>query len=64
MPLIFYHAAFRWGGTLEILLWWTFAVVVVSGLVGLALQNVLPRIMQLQLSSEAIPDQLPKSPAV
>lgn len=57
VPLIFYHAAFRWGGTLEILLWWTLAVVIASGVVGLALQNFLPRIMQLQLAAEAIPDQ-------
>ena len=57
VPLIFYHAAFRWGGTLEVLLWWTLAAVITSGMVGLALQNIVPRIMQLQLPSEAIPDQ-------
>lgn len=57
VPLIFYHAAFRWGGTLEVLLWIMLAVVTVSGAIGLVLQNVLPRMMQLQLPSEAIPDQ-------
>jgi hypothetical protein len=57
VPLIFFHAAFRWGGWLEIALWILLGVVVVSGLVGLALQNVLPRLMKLQLPSEAIPDQ-------
>jgi hypothetical protein len=58
IPLVFYHAAFRWGGTLEWLLWIALAIVTVSGVAGLALQNVLPRMMKLELSSEAIPDQL------
>jgi hypothetical protein len=57
VPLIFFHTAFRWGGWLEILLWLTYGVVIVSGIVGLALQNVLPRVMKIQLPSEAIPDQ-------
>jgi hypothetical protein len=57
VPIIFYHAAFRWGGTIEVLLWWTLAVVIVSGIFGLALQNVLPRMMHLQLPDEAIADQ-------
>jgi hypothetical protein len=55
--MIFFHAAFRWGGWLEILLWLTFGVVIVSGVIGLALQNVLPRVMKVQLPAEAIPDQ-------
>jgi hypothetical protein len=58
VPLIFYHAAFRWGGTLEILLWITLGVVIASGFVGLVLQNILPRMMWLQLPAEIIPDQL------
>jgi hypothetical protein len=58
VPLIFYHAAFRWGGTLEIILWITLAIVVVSGVIGLVLQNILPRVMKLQLLEEIIPDQL------
>jgi hypothetical protein len=58
VPLVFYHAAFRWGGTLEILLWLTLAIVIVSGIVGVVLQSILPRMMKLQLSAEIIPDQL------
>jgi hypothetical protein len=57
VPMIFFHAAFRWGGWLEIMLWIALGVVVVSGMVGLALQNVLPRLMKVQLPAEAIPDQ-------
>jgi hypothetical protein len=60
VPMIFFHAAFRWGGWLEILLWLTYGVVIISGIVGLALQNVLPRIMKIQLPAEAIPDQFPE----
>lgn len=58
VPLVFFHAAFRWGGTLELLLWLLLALVVASGMVGLVLQNLLPRTMKLQLSSEVIQDQL------
>jgi hypothetical protein len=58
VPLILYHAAFRWGGTVEVLLWIALALVIVSGVIGLALQNVLPRMMKLELPSEAIPDQM------
>lgn len=57
VPMILFHAAFRWGGWLEMALWLTLAVIIVSGIVGLVLQNLLPRTMKLQLSHEAIPDQ-------
>ena len=58
VPLIFFHAAFRWGGALELLLMIVFLAVVVSGVLGVALQNILPRLMKTQLDSEVIPDQL------
>lgn len=52
VPLVFMHAGFRMGGVLSSALAWLFAVVIVSGVVGLVLQNVLPRIM-----TEAVPDE-------
>jgi hypothetical protein len=58
VPLVVYHAAFRWGGPLEKVLWAVLLVVIVSGVVGVLLQNLLPRIMTAQLPSEVIPDQL------
>lgn len=58
LPIIFYHTAFRWGGALEQLLMVIFLLVIVSGIVGLLLQNVLPRVMKRQLPVEFIPDQL------
>ncbi|HEX3600641.1 MAG TPA: hypothetical protein VHU84_10900 [Lacipirellulaceae bacterium] len=57
VPMILFHAAFRLGGWLEISLWALLVVVVISGVVGLAAQNVIPRMMKLQLPSEFIPDQ-------
>jgi hypothetical protein len=57
VPLIFFHSAFRFGGWLEIVLWGILAIIVISGVVGLILQNVIPRTMKLQLPTEFIPDQ-------
>lgn len=58
VPLIFFHAAFRWGGTLELLLMVVFLTVILTGIVGVGLQHVLPRLMKTQLDVEVIPDQL------
>ncbi|MCG8450138.1 MAG: hypothetical protein MI725_11240 [Pirellulales bacterium] len=58
VPLIFFHAAFRWGGPVETLLMIVFLTVIVSGVLGVVLQNVVPRAMKGQLDSEVVPDQL------
>ncbi len=58
VPLIFFHTAFRWGGLLEQILMGVFLAVIVSGIVGVILQNILPRLMKSQLDSEAVPDQM------
>jgi hypothetical protein len=57
VPLVVYHAAFRWGGTLEALLWLSLSLVIASGIIGIVLQNILPRAMKLQLPEEIVPDQ-------
>jgi hypothetical protein len=57
VPMILFHAAFHWGGWLELALWVILAVVVGSGVFGLILQNTLPKAMRTQLPEEAIPDQ-------
>lgn len=57
VPIIFFHTAMRWGGTLELLLMVVFLVVILSGIIGLVLQNILPRMMKTLLDHEAIPDQ-------
>jgi hypothetical protein len=58
VPLIFFHAAFRWGGLLEQILMAVFLVVIASGFIGVVLQNILPRLMKSQLDAEAVPDQM------
>jgi hypothetical protein len=57
VPLVFFHTAFRWGGTLELILMIVFLTVIVSGILGVVLQNILPRLMKSQLDSEVVPDQ-------
>ena len=43
--LILFHAGFHWGGLLENLLWISFGLVVVTGFAGVALQQVIPRLL-------------------
>lgn len=58
VPLILFHCGFRWGGILEQLLLATFAIVILSGLYGLALQQVLPRLMSTMAPAEAMAPQI------
>ena len=58
VPLILFHCGFRWGGTLEQVLLATFAIVVASGIYGLALQQVLPRLMSMNSPAQAIAPQV------
>ena len=57
--LILCHSNFRWGGPLEQLLWIVFGLVVLSGIVGLVLQGVLPRLMVEQIEEETPYEQMP-----
>ncbi|MDA1049621.1 MAG: hypothetical protein O3C40_03955 [Planctomycetota bacterium] len=59
VPLIVFHAGFRWGGLLEQVLLFVFAVVIVSGLAGVVFQQYLPRVMKESTSREAMFEQLP-----
>ncbi len=59
MPLILYHAGFGWGGLLENVLWVLFALVYLSGFFGLAVQQVLPRIMTTRVPLETFKAQVP-----
>jgi hypothetical protein len=58
-PLILFHAGFQWGGLLEQILLVLTLVIIVSGIVGLALQQLIPRAMAATISSEAMFEQLP-----
>lgn len=59
VAFILFHAGFRWGGPVEIGLWLSTAVIVLSGVVGLALQQVLPGLMTSRVPRETFIDQLP-----
>ena len=52
VPLVAMHAGGRFGGTLSWLLAWVFIVVIISGVFGLVMQNILPRLM-----TDAVPDE-------
>src|SRR5713226_5567247 len=58
--LILFHAGFHWGRGLASLLMWMFLIITISGLVGLALQNYLPRRMSELVTRETVYDQIPE----
>lgn len=59
VPLILFHAGFRWGGVLEQVLLLVFAVVIASGIAGVVFQQYLPRVMRDATSRESMFEQLP-----
>ena len=58
VPLIVLHSGFSWGGQLSSLLMVLFAVVIISGIFGLFLQQFLPRMMFEQVQAETIYSQI------
>ncbi len=58
LPLALFHAGFSFGGTLTTVLMWIFVAVYVTGIVGLALQQFLPRVMTQSLPQETVFEQL------
>jgi hypothetical protein len=57
--LILCHSGFRWGGPLEQVLWIVLALTLGTGVFGLLLQQVLPRLITLRVTSEAPYEQIP-----
>jgi hypothetical protein len=58
LPLVLFHAGFAFGGTLTSVLMWMFLAVYVTGVVGLVLQQFLPRVMTQSLPQETVFEQL------
>src|SRR5581483_748112 len=58
IPLIVYHSGFRLGGWLSTVLMILFALVIASGILGLAFQQVLPRRMLDEVPAETIYSQI------
>lgn len=59
IPLIIMHADFRAGAPITFWLLVIYAIVMLSGFYGLALQQFLPRLMKQQLPLETIYEQIP-----
>ena len=59
LPMVLYHGGFTWGaGAMTRLLMILTAVVIGSGIVGAALQHVLPRVMTREVPMETIYEQI------
>jgi hypothetical protein len=56
-PMILFHAGFSMGGPLTSVLIMLFAIIVLSGILGMVLQQFVPRIMMEQIPTEVIYEQ-------
>lgn len=59
LVLIYCHAGGRWGGPLEFALWIALLGVIGTGLFGVVVQQVLPRLMTARVPCEAPYEQVP-----
>ncbi|HEV2841352.1 MAG TPA: hypothetical protein VGW39_08515 [Chthoniobacterales bacterium] len=59
IPLIILHSGFRLGGPMTTLLMGLYALVMVSGVYGLMLQHLMPRLMKERLPAETVFEQIP-----
>ena len=59
VPLILLHSGFRLGGPMTTLLMALYALVMASGIYGLVLQHVMPRLMKERLPAETVFEQIP-----
>jgi hypothetical protein len=57
-PIIYFHAGFAFGGPLTIVLMTLFTIVTASGILGVVLQNILPRVMTDRVPLETIFEQV------
>jgi hypothetical protein len=59
IPLVILHSGFRFGGPMTTMLMVLYAVVMVSGIYGLFLQHLMPRLMKERLPAETVFEQIP-----
>jgi hypothetical protein len=57
-PIICFHAGWRWGGPLTTWLMISFSIVWVTGIIGLVIQNLVPRVMFDRLPKETVYGQI------
>ncbi len=58
VPLVFFHAGFMVGGPLTLTLVILLILVTLSGILGVVLQQILPRVMTARVTMETIHDQI------
>jgi len=58
VPLVLFHSGFRLSGALSITLVVLLSVVTASGILGVILQQILPRVMTLRVPMETIYEQI------
>lgn len=58
VPLVLMHSGFRWGGWLSTLVAGCFALITASGIFGLVMQTIVPRMMLELLPEETIHAQI------
>ena len=58
LPLILFHGGFRFGGPVTVVLMVLFIIVWISGIVGLFLQQTLPRLMLTRVPLETVYEQI------
>jgi hypothetical protein len=58
--LILMHSGFRWGHGLAAWIMWMLAIITASGVLGLVLQNYLPRVMMERVPRETLYDLIPQ----
>ena len=56
--IILYHAGFAWGGALTFVIMTLFTIVVLSGIYGWILQQIIPRMMLKELPLETVYEQI------
>ncbi len=60
IPLVLFHSGFTCGGALAQWLMALYAIVMLSGFLGIALQQVMPRVMKERLPREVVFEQIPR----
>ena len=58
-PLILFHAGLKFGNYLTLWMMILFTIVLVSGIVGVLLQNILPRALLVRVQAETTFEQIP-----
>jgi hypothetical protein len=54
------HSGFHWGGPLEQVLWLVFGLTIATGVFGLVVQQIIPRLMTTRILREAPYEQIPR----